>query len=339
LAYLQHWGILTNQVALTEGQLTINGNHYSANLKDSLTRTALEKFALGAQINNGRLIHAGFFVGTKEFYNRLHRMPTQERDQIKMTSVSFTNQLLGNEALKLAQRKHARFINATMKMTLLGAAVSDGLADGNVVSGVGGQYNFVAMAHDLPEARSILMMRSVRYKGKKVFSNIVFNYGHTTIPRHLRDIVITEYGIADLRGKTDEGIIDALLRVTDSRFQSQLIKQAKKAGKLAKSYKLPKSAKNNIPDSLNQHIAPIQDHFGQFPFGSELTEDELMIAAALKGIVRQLNRKWPIAISLLRRVPADKVQRNIKYLERMKLVNANTIKQRIYRKLLLSELN
>jgi hypothetical protein len=58
-----------------------------------------------------------------------------------------------------AARK-ARFMNTTMKVTLLGAAASDALESGQVVSGVGGQYNFVAMAHALPDARSILMLRA-----------------------------------------------------------------------------------------------------------------------------------------------------------------------------------
>ena len=120
-----------------------------------------------------------------------------------------------------------------MMVTLLGAAVSDGLADGQVVSGVGGQYNFVAMAHSLPEARSILALRSTREKHGKVTSNILWNYGHTTIPRHLRDIVVTEYGIADLRGRTDQDVIAALLNIADSRFQDALKREAQAAGKLA----------------------------------------------------------------------------------------------------------
>lgn len=51
-----------------------------------------------------------------------------------------------------------------------------------------------------------------------------------TIPRHLRDIVVTEYGIADLRGRTDEEVIIALLEIADSRFQDGLVKEAKQAG-------------------------------------------------------------------------------------------------------------
>jgi len=97
-----------------------------------------------------------------------------------------------------------------MMLTLLGAAVSDALADGRVVSGVGGQYNFVSMAHALPCARPSCACVPLARARRQDTSNIVWNYAHTTIPRHLRDIVITEYGIADLRGRTDSEVIAAL---------------------------------------------------------------------------------------------------------------------------------
>src|SRR6201999_1722661 len=105
-------------------------------------------------------------------YAALRDMPEPERRQFCMTGVSFVNQLDGEDrALRLAQRVHGRFVNTTMMVTLLGAAVSDGLADGRVVSGVGGQYNFVAMAHALPDARSILSVRSTRSKNGVLTSN------------------------------------------------------------------------------------------------------------------------------------------------------------------------
>src|SRR5688572_4365686 len=83
--------------------------------------------------------------------------------------------------------RKARFINSGLKATLTGGIVSDGLENGQVISGVGGQYNFVAMAHALPDARSILTIKSTRGQGGSMESNIVWNYGHITIPRHLRD--------------------------------------------------------------------------------------------------------------------------------------------------------
>ena len=91
--------------------------------------------------------------------------------------------------------------------TLMGAVISDGLENGQVVSGVGGQYNFVAQAFALHGARSILTVEATRQAG--VESNIRWSYGHETIPRHLRDIIVTEYGVADLRGKSDADVIAA----------------------------------------------------------------------------------------------------------------------------------
>src|SRR5690606_30344206 len=144
-----------------------------------------------------------------------------------MTAVSKVNQLYGDETLERLQRQHARFVNTSMKVTLNGAAASDTVAGGRVVSGVGGQYNFVAMAHALDGARSILLLRSTRLTRRgKLESNVVPEYGQCTIPRHLRDIVISEYGIADLRGKTDAECADQLIRIADSRFQQGLIKAA-----------------------------------------------------------------------------------------------------------------
>ncbi len=70
-----------------------------------------------------------------------------------------------------------------------------------------------------------------------------------TIARHLRDMVVTEYGIADLRGKTDAGAIEALLNISDSRFQSGLIEQAQRAGKLPKDFRLDARFADNRPSA------------------------------------------------------------------------------------------
>src|SRR5258708_37606973 len=126
-------------------------------------------------------------------------MAEAERETILVTAVSGVNDLFGEENLARRQRHDARFINICMMMTLFGAAVSDALEDGRVVSGGGGQYNFVAMAHELERARSILLLHATRAARGGGESKIVFNYGHAPIPRHLRDIVITEDGIPDLR--------------------------------------------------------------------------------------------------------------------------------------------
>jgi acyl-CoA hydrolase len=178
---------------------------------------------LGARLIGGIFMTGGFFLGPNDFYERLRSMPPQELAKIDMTRIDFINQLYGQARLKRAQRRKARFMNTTMIVTLLGAAASDALESGQVVSGVGGQYNFVAMAHALPDARLLMMLRATHDNKDGLKSSIVWNYGHVTIPRHLRDIVITEYGVADLRGQNDSEVVKRLIAVADSRFQDELV--------------------------------------------------------------------------------------------------------------------
>ena len=167
-----------------------------------------------------------------------------------MMPVSFTNELYGDEDAKRRARVDARFVNNAMMATLLGAAVSDGLENGQVVSGVGGQYNFVAQAFALAGARSILTVEATRRAGVKTHSNIRWSYGHETIPRHLRDVFVTEYGVADIRGKSDADVIAAMLAIADSRFQDELTRQAKDAGKLPKDFAIPPAHRENFPERI-----------------------------------------------------------------------------------------
>jgi hypothetical protein len=232
---------------------------------------------------DGALLHAAFFVGSKAFYQTLHDMPEIERAKFHMTSVSFVNELYGDEVAKRAARVKSRFINNAMMATLLGDAVSDALANGKVVSGVGGQYDFVAQSFALEGARSIIVLRATRNAKGHVTSNILWNYGHTTIPRHLRDVVVTEYGIADLRGKSDRDVIAAMLSVADSRFQNELLRQAKDAGKIEKTFEIPAASRGNSPERIERALCParIAGLIEPFPFGTDFTPTEQLLMPAL----------------------------------------------------------
>ncbi len=269
-------------------------------------------------------------------------MPEAERRQFLMTGVSFINQLYGeDQALRIEQRQHGRFINTTMMMTALGAAASDGLADGRVVSGVGGQYNFVAMAHALPGAHSILCLRSTRTKAGRTTSNILFSYGATTIPRHLRDVVITEYGIAQLHGKTDSETIAALLNITDSRFQDGLLREAQAAGKIPREHRIPEAHRNNTPAALEEALAAQRRAglFSEFPFGTDFTAEEIVLARALKRLKERtgtLNGKIAaIGGAVLRGGVSPDLG---PYLERMKLDRPRSAQERLLQRLVANEL-
>jgi hypothetical protein len=263
-------------------------------------------------------------------------MPDDERRQFAMQRISFVNELYGvDQAVKVAQRRHARFINTTMMVTGLGAAVSDGLADGRVVSGVGGQYNFIAMAHALPDARSILCVRSTRTSQGRTESNIIWNYGHITIPRHLRDIVVTEYGIADLRSRTDGEVVEALVAVMDARFQDAFVAQAKHSGKLRADYRVPESARLNTPAHLESVLQPFRQRglFGALPFGSDFTDDEIVIAKALKQLQAATATRVGQATTLLKALFAANSDANIeRLLARLQLSTPQSIPQHIERR-------
>src|ERR1700759_1097860 len=212
-----------------------------------------------ARAVDGIILHGAFFLGPKSFYRALREMTPEQIARIRMMPVSFTNELYGDEDTKRRARVDARFVNNAMMATLLGAAISDGLEDGQVVSGVGGQYNFVAQAFALEGARSILALDATRRSGKKTVSNIRWNYGHATIPRHLRDVVVTEYGVADLRGKTDAEVIAAMLAVSDSRFQDELMRKAKDAGKLPRNYEIASAHRDNNPERIAAALKPARE--------------------------------------------------------------------------------
>jgi acyl-CoA hydrolase len=234
----------------------------------------------------GDFLHGAFYLGSHEFYDWLRALPDGGRRGIGMRRVSEVNELYGGrESLERVQRRDARFFNTCMMATALGAAASDGLADGRVVSGVGGQYNFVAMAHALPDARSVLMLRSVREEpGLPAISSILWNYGHITIPRHLRDIYVSEYGIADLRGACDEDCIARMADIADARFRSALIGAAKASGKASDATaELRAASERNTPERLRAALAPFRADgtLPDYPLGSDFTPVEQRLVKAL----------------------------------------------------------
>lgn len=286
---------------------------------------------------DGISIHGGFFLGPRSFYERLRDLPQNKRLEFNMTRISYINELYGQEQLKRLQRLDARFINSAFTVTLLGAGVADQLEDGRVLSGVGGQYNFVVQGHALEGARSILILRSWRESGGEVSSNIVWEYGHCTIPRHLRDIVITEYGIADLRGQTDAKVIEALLNITDSRFQQGLIEKAQKAGKLPKDFQLDPRFAENTPQRLQAIEARHPRLFPEYPLGSDFTDAERDLLRALNWLKSKFKLTEVLELGKAA-LDAPEPAAFPEHLKRMGLDQPEGLKEDLYQRLLLAGL-
>jgi Acetyl-CoA hydrolase/transferase C-terminal domain len=312
------------------------GTRIRANLADPDARAALARECLGLELQGGTVMHAGFLLGPRSFYSALGALPESERRLFDMRGVGYINQLYGaDQELRIAQRCHARFVNTTMMLTTLGAAVSDGLADGRVVSGVGGQYNFVSMAHALPGARSILCVRSTRLKDGEVSSNLVTSYGHVTIPRHLRDIAITEYGIADLRGRTDSECIAAMINIADSRFQGKLLEAAKRAHKIDSDYQIPDLHRHNTPERLEAALAAPRRAglFSEYPFGTDLTREEIDLARALRWLKENTAARGARIATVIRALAGGVDDAHRGHLERLKLGEPADFGQKLTAKL------
>ena len=104
---------------------------------------------------------------------------------------------------------------------------------------------------------------------------------HSWQSPHLRDANVTEYGIADIRGKSDRDVAVAMLGIADLRF---LLGQAKEIGKIERSFELQKSARNNTRTMIAQALQPARDAglLPSFPLGSDFSEIEERLIPALQ---------------------------------------------------------
>ena len=339
LRQLKRFGIFRHDVEKHGDELVLPNDIRVANdLDDRATREAL-KAVFGEELAGGVVMHGGFFLGPQAFYARLREMDAASRAAINMTHISFINHLYGDETLKRLQRQDARFVNTAFTVTLLGAAVADQVEDGRVLSGVGGQYNFVSQAHELEGARSILMVRAWRERAGEAMSNVLFRYGHNTIPRHLRDVVVTEYGVADLRGKTDEEVVMAMLNVADSRFQVELMEQAQAAGKLRRDYQIPESYRRNNPEHLHEIAERHGDKaFPTFPLGSDFNDVEQRLLKGLTWLKEKVSQKEYLKLGRKALFEEGSESDFAAEMERMALGDPHGIRAHLYQRLLLTAL-
>lgn len=281
---------------------------------------------------SGHVLHGAFFVGSRDFYDRLKAMPEAQRADFDMTGVSFTNTLYGDEAAKRRDRVDARLINNAMKADLLGAVQSDTLADGRVISGVGGQHDFVEQALALRDANAILMVKATRTHEGEAQSNIVWQLDRTTIPRHMRDVIITEYGVAWLKGQSDAECIRRMVAIADHRFAGDLLKQAGAAEKV-KDAKI--EVGQNNPDRLEEILSGPRatGFFPQFPFGSDFTDAEALAMTALLHLKQCGSSKKALSRTLLAGMAARPGPEQRAAFDRMNLGHGP--KDMFYRRLML----
>jgi len=155
---------------------------------------------------------ATFFMGTEKLYKFVHNNP-----MVQMFPVNITN----NPAI-IAQNDNMVSINSTLQVDLNGQAASESIGY-KQFSGTGGQADFVRGAAWSKGGRSILAFHSTASGGK--ISRIVTHLDEGAVVTTTRSdihFVVTEYGIADLRGRSVPERAKALINIAHPEFRGEL---------------------------------------------------------------------------------------------------------------------
>jgi acyl-CoA hydrolase len=118
-------------------------------------------------------------------------------------------------------------INSAIEVDLSGQVNAESLGD-RQVAGIGGQFDFVEGAYWAPGGRAIIALPSTGRGGEA--SRIVARLGagaKVTTPRYLTDCVVTEFGRADLRGRSLAERARALVAIAHPRFREVLEREAR----------------------------------------------------------------------------------------------------------------
>ncbi len=189
-----------------------------------------ELVAAGAVTGDKKSIHPGkvvctFHGGTTELYRWLDDNPV-----IEMHPVDYTN-----DPKIIAMNSNMVAINAALQVDLFGNIYSDLLGLEDQYTGSGGQLDFAIGCAIAPDAKFVTVLPSTI--GDEMSSRIV---AHPTlemsnprapqiptIPRYYADYVVTEYGVAHLKGKPNAERAEALIQIAHPDFRGLLRQQAK----------------------------------------------------------------------------------------------------------------
>ena len=169
----------------------------------------------GAVTNQAKTTYRGrsvftFAMGDRAFYDFLDDNPAMHSAPVDIV----------NDPRHIAKNRNVVSVNATLQVDLGGACNSEHLL-GRQYSGSGGQLDFVRGANASKGGKSIIACQSTARHG--TVSRIVPRLdGPVTTPRNDTHIVVTEYGWADLKGKSLNQRADALIGLAHPKFRDQL---------------------------------------------------------------------------------------------------------------------
>jgi len=170
-------------------------------------------------LHPGKII-AGFMLGTKKLYDWADDNPLIELHRSEYV----------NDPFVVAQNERMVAINSAIEVDLTGQVCADSIGP-KLYSGVGGQLDFIYGASRSKGGVPIIALPSTAgMQDGTVLSKIVSmlkpGAGVVTTRNHVR-FIVTEFGVADLYGKTIRQRAQALVNVAHPEFRDELSRQAK----------------------------------------------------------------------------------------------------------------
>ncbi|MBM7702512.1 acetyl-CoA hydrolase/transferase family protein [Metabacillus iocasae] len=194
---------------------------------EMLPDTIVDLYDAGAISNEKKAVFRGkstmtFAFGTKKLYDFMH-----ENDELYMLPCDQSNNVCS-----IAQLENLVSINSTVEVDFLGQCNSESVL-GNYYSSTGGQSDFAKGARLSKNGRGIICLYSTTKND--TISKIVPRLpagSVTTTSKNDVDFVVTEYGVAELKGKTIRERTEALIEIAHPKFREELKMEAKKLGYL-----------------------------------------------------------------------------------------------------------
>jgi acyl-CoA hydrolase len=183
----------------------------------------------GKVTNRAKGLHDGlsictFAMGTRELYDWLGG---EGRELVRFLPVDAVN-----DPALIARNRKVVSINGALSVDLYGQVVADELA-GRQYSGIGGHEDFVTGAAFSEGGRSLICLPSqARANGGNAVSRIVPAFAPgtcVTTPRHQVDVVITEYGAAELAGLTNAARQEAMIAIAHPDAREELAEAVRNA--------------------------------------------------------------------------------------------------------------
>ncbi|MBC8496463.1 MAG: acetyl-CoA hydrolase/transferase family protein [Chloroflexi bacterium] len=165
-------------------------------------------------LHQGKII-AGFILGTKKLYNWVHNNPLIEFHRTEYV----------NDPFVIAKNERMVAVNSAIEIDLTGQVCADSIGP-KLYSGVGGQLDFIYGASLSKGGVSIIALPSKAKDFSRIVPLLKHGAGVVTSRNHVH-YVVTEYGVADLYGKTIRRRAQALIDVAHPDFRADLNKRAR----------------------------------------------------------------------------------------------------------------